>query len=106
LIAPALAQFRKCHPKVNIDLRLSDQVFDLVEGGIDLAIRIGGFADSRLLSRRLFPYRLCCYAAPDYLAARGTPKHPDELTKHDIVNLTYQSTGQLFRWQLRIGQRD
>jgi len=106
VIAPALPQFRKLHPKVTIDLRLSDHMVDLIEEGIDLAVRIGDLNDSRLLSRRLSGHRLCCYASPDYLAMRGTPKHPDSLDGHETVNLRYQSTGQVFRWPFRIGDRD
>ncbi|MBW8789272.1 MAG: LysR family transcriptional regulator [Rhizobium leguminosarum] len=106
VIAPALAAFRKLHPKVTIDLRLSDQMVDLIEEGIDLAVRIGELGDSRLLSRRLSPHRLCCYASPEYLATRGTPEHPDDLEGHETVNMRYQSTGQLFRWPFRIGERE
>ncbi|OJH54242.1 LysR family transcriptional regulator [Agrobacterium pusense] len=106
LIAPALPGFLKLHPKVSIDLKLSDQRIDLIEEGIDLAVRIGNLPDSRLLSRRLSPHRLCCYASPDYLAAKGIPRHPDDLRAHDTVNLRYQSTGQLFRWPFRLGDRD
>lgn len=106
LIAPALPAFRKRHPKVTVDLRLNDQVVDLVEQGIDIAVRIGELSDSRLLSRKLAPHRLCAYASPDYLAARGMPKHPDELGEHDTVNLRYQSTGQVFRWPFKIGGRE
>jgi DNA-binding transcriptional LysR family regulator len=106
LIAPALPQFRKRHPKVIIDLRLSDHMIDLIEEGIDLAVRIGELADSRLLSRRLAPHRLCCYASPEYLATHGTPKHPKDLEAHETVNLRYQSTGQVFRWPFQIGDRD
>jgi DNA-binding transcriptional LysR family regulator len=74
--AANLPQFRKLHPRVTIDLRLSDHMVDLVEEGIDLAVRIGDLPDSRLLSRRLLPHRLSCYASPDYLVMRGAPKHP------------------------------
>jgi DNA-binding transcriptional LysR family regulator len=106
LIAPALPLFRRLHPKVTIDLRLSDHMIDLIEEGIDLAVRIGDLADSRLLSRRLAPHRLCCYASPEYLATRGTPNHPQDLDAHETVNLRFQSTGQVFRWPFRIGDRD
>jgi DNA-binding transcriptional LysR family regulator len=106
LIAPALGKFRKLHPKVTFDLRLSDHMVDLIEEGIDLAVRIGDLPDSRLLSRRLSPHRLSCYASPDYLAMRGTPNHPNDLEAHDTVNLRYQGTGQVFRWPFRIGDRD
>ncbi|WP_225771196.1 LysR substrate-binding domain-containing protein [Inquilinus sp. Marseille-Q2685] len=105
VIAPALPTFRRLYPKVTIDLRLSDQIVDIVDLGIDIAVRIGDLADSRLLSRRLAPHRLCAFASPAYLAARGTPMHPDELSRHDAVNLRYQSTGQVFRWPFRIGER-
>ncbi|UES59795.1 LysR family transcriptional regulator (plasmid) [Roseibium aggregatum] len=106
VIAPLLPRFRTLHQKVSIDLRLSDHRVDLIEEGIDLAVRIGDLPDSRLLSRKLSPHRLCCYASPDYLAAQGTPMHPDDLQGHQTVNLRYQSSGQLFRWPFRVGDRD
>jgi DNA-binding transcriptional LysR family regulator len=106
LIAPALPHFRQRYPEVGIDLRLSDQIVDLIEGGFDLAIRIGDLADSRLLSRRLAPHRLCCYASPDYLARHDPPTHPDQLHEHETVGLRYQSSGQIFRWPFRIGDRE
>ncbi|MEG9527352.1 MAG: substrate binding domain-containing protein, partial [Hyphomicrobiales bacterium] len=68
-------------------------------------IRVGDLADSRLVSRRLAPHRLCAFASPDYLARRGTPAHPDELVGHDCVNFRFQSTGQALRWPFRIGGR-
>lgn len=106
VIAPALAEFRNLYPAVTIDLRLSDHMVDLIAEGIDLSIRIGELEDSRLLSRRLSPHRLSCYASPEYLAEHGTPKHPDELVEHETVNMRYKSTGQLFRWPFRIGERE
>jgi len=106
IIAPAITEFRNRHPKVLIDLRLSDQIVDLVEEGIDVAVRIGELSDSSLLSRRLLPYTLCCYASPDYLARCGTPQHPDELAEHETVNLRYQNTGQTLRWPFRIGDKE
>ncbi len=105
VIAPALPAFRRQHPKVTIDLRLNDRLVDIIDEGIDVAIRIGDLADSRLMSRRLAPHRLCCFASPTYLAERGAPKHPDELAEHDTVNLRYQSTGQTLRWPFQVGDR-
>ena len=106
MIAPAITAFRERNPKVMIDLRLSDHIVGLAEESIDLAIRIGDLADSSLLSRRLSPYTLYCYASPAYLARCGTPRHPDELVEHATVNLRYQSTGQMFRWPFRIGDKE
>ncbi|CVI24106.1 LysR family transcriptional regulator [Agrobacterium tumefaciens] len=106
VIAPMLPQFRRLHSRVNIDLRLSDHMVDLIEGGYDVAVRIGDVADSRLLSRRLLPHRLCCYASPEYLAGRSPPTSPDQLEEHETVNLRYQSSGQLFRWPFHVGDRE
>ncbi|MBP2300885.1 DNA-binding transcriptional LysR family regulator [Azospirillum picis] len=106
LIAPILPAFCERHPKVTIDLRLDDRLVDLVEQGIDIAVRIGDLADSRLLWRRLAPLRLCAFASPAYLSAHGAPTHPDELVAHKTVNLRYQSSGQIFRWPFRIGERE
>lgn len=105
LIAPALPTFRQRHPKVLVDLRLNDQVVDLIEQSIDLAVRIGELADSGLLSRRLAPHRLSAFASPAYLAARGAPRHPKDIAGHNTINLRYQSSGQLFRWPFQIGGR-
>jgi len=106
VIAPALPVFRRRFPDVTIDLRLGDQMADLIDEGIDVAVRIGDLPDSRLLSRKLAPYRLCCLASPAYLAERGAPAHPYDLEVHDTVNLRYQSTGQMFRWPFRIGGQE
>ena len=106
MIAPALPAFHALHRKVTVDLRLSDRFVDIVEEGIDVAVRIGELADSRLLSRRLAPHRLCCFASPAYLTARGAPSHPDELKEHDTVSLRYQSSGQMLRWPFRVGDRE
>ena len=105
LLAPALPHFRARHPRLSVDLRLSDRIVDVIEEGIDVAIRVGELADSRLISRQIAPHRVCAFASPDYLRRRGTPKHPDELVHHDCVNFRYQSSGQALRWPFRIGGR-
>jgi DNA-binding transcriptional LysR family regulator len=105
LLAPAMPRFRERHPKLSIDLRLSDHFVDMIEDGIDVAIRVGDLGDSRLVSRRLAPHRICAFASPGYLARRGTPQHPDELADHDCVNFRYQSSGQALRWPFRLSDR-
>ncbi|WP_407521497.1 LysR family transcriptional regulator [Methylobacterium oryzisoli] len=105
LLAPALPRFRTRYPKLSVDLRLGDRFADLIAEGIDVAIRVGDLADSRLIARRLAPHRLCAFASPAYLALRGCPAHPDDLVHHDCVNFRFQSTGQALRWPFRIGGR-
>ncbi|KGD84840.1 LysR family transcriptional regulator [Pantoea stewartii subsp. indologenes] len=106
IIAPALPQFCALYPKVNIDLRLNDRVISIVDESIDIAVRLGDLDDSNLLSRRLSPYRLGCYASPEYLANCSAPEHPNDLMSHKVINLRYQHTGQLFRWPFLIGERE
>lgn len=105
ILAPALPAFRARYPKVAVDLRLGDQYVDLVEEGIDVAIRVGDPGDSRLISRHLAPHRIGLFASPDYLARRGTPARPEDLMHHECVNFRYQRTGQEATWPFRIADR-
>ncbi|AIC29779.1 LysR family transcriptional regulator protein (plasmid) [Rhizobium etli bv. mimosae str. IE4771] len=105
LISPHLPAFRERYPKVSVDLRLSDTFADLIEEGIDLAIRVGHPVDSRLIARVLAPNRVCAFASPAYLERRGIPTRPEDLDGHDCVNFRYQSSGQSMRWPFRTGER-
>lgn len=105
ILAPALPKFRARHPNLAVDLRLGDQFSDIIEQGIDVAIRVGNLADSRLVSRPLAPHRICTFASPDYLAKRGMPQSLEDLMSHDSINFRYQSTGQPLRWPFQVGGR-
>jgi len=84
-VAPMLARFVERYPQVTIDLTLSDRFVNLVEEGLDLAVRIGHLPDSQLIARRLGETRRALVASPVYLARAGIPLHPDELMKFSIV---------------------
>lgn len=105
MLAPALPEFRRRHPGLDIDLRLSDRFVNLVEEGIDVAIRIGHLADSSLISRGLAQTRIGAFASPAYLAARSAPGQPEDLKDHDCVNFRYQTSGQTLAWRFRVGSR-
>ena len=105
LLVPALPRFRERYPKLSVDLRQGDRITDLIEEGIDMAVRVGHVADGRLISRRLAPHRLCAFASPAYLAKHGTPQHPEDLAAHEYVNFRYQSSGQTLRWPFHVGER-
>jgi DNA-binding transcriptional LysR family regulator len=87
-ISPLLGGLTERFPELTIDLSLMDRFADLVDEGIDLAIRIGQLADSRLIARRLCTNHRVLVAAPSYLAKRGTPTHPEQLAEHDCVLFT------------------
>ncbi|MDQ2879639.1 MAG: LysR family transcriptional regulator, partial [Pseudomonadota bacterium] len=83
-VAPAIADFMRAHPAVQIDLRLSDAKIDIVAEGFDLALRIADLPDSTLRARRLAPVSVRLVAAPAYLDRRSRPRHPLELGEHDV----------------------
>ncbi|MBC8748140.1 MULTISPECIES: LysR family transcriptional regulator [Paraburkholderia] len=89
-VSPVISEFLRRYPGVSVDLRLTDQVVDLVDAGIDVAIRIGALKDSSLVARRLAVNRRVLCAAPAYLAARGTPHHPSDLARHECIILSEQ----------------
>lgn len=81
-----IASFRAMHPEVDVDLRLDDRYVNLVEDGIDLAIRITGkLRDSSLVSRRLTTTTHGLWASPAYLAAHGTPTSVADLGRHAAI---------------------
>jgi DNA-binding transcriptional LysR family regulator len=84
-VAPLLARFVQRHPKVSVELALSDRFVNLVEEGHDLAIRIGHLPDSQLIARRFGETRRALVASPAYLARAGIPQHPHDLAGHDTI---------------------
>jgi len=82
------------HPKVTLDVTLSDRVADLVDEGYDLAVRIARLPASSLVSRKLTSTRLVLCASPDYLRRHGTPSHPSELAAHTVMAYSLLSLGE------------
>jgi DNA-binding transcriptional LysR family regulator len=82
-------EFVDAYPDVRVDLLLNDRYVDLIQEGIDVAIRVGKLADSSLVARQVGLVRgLIVVGSPEYLAERGTPKKPADLAKHDIIFAT------------------
>jgi DNA-binding transcriptional LysR family regulator len=102
-IVPLLAEYRRRFPEVAVRLLLLDRNVNLLEEGIDVAIRIGHLADSSLVAVRLAEVRRVACASPAYLKKRGTPRHPRDLASHDCLSLTALTAGD--SWQFREGGR-
>jgi DNA-binding transcriptional LysR family regulator len=98
-LAPALADFARLHPAVELDIEFEDRNVDLVGGGYDLGVRIGKLADSALVARRIAPVRKHVIASPAYLDAHGRPERPADLAGHAI--LLYGNE----QWRFRVGDR-
>lgn len=91
-LAPLWGEFKKLHPKVSLDITLSDRVIDLLEEGYDLAIRIAKLENSTLISKRLATTRVVLCASPQYLQQHGVPQHPGELAQHAVIAYSYWSS--------------
>ena len=87
-LAPIVCDYLKQHPEVNVDLSLTDRYVDIVDEGIDVAIRIGELEDSSLMARKLSLFALSICASPAYLKQIGTPKKPEDLLQHQCLGFT------------------
>jgi DNA-binding transcriptional LysR family regulator len=105
-LAPLWNDFLNKYPQVKVELELSDRVINLVEEGVDLAIRIGQLNDSTLISRQLASTRLVLCASPKYLERRGTPSHPRELVEHETFSYSLLSTGHTWKFDGPEGKID
>lgn len=85
VIAPLLSEFAKRHPHVEVQLDVTDRPVDLVESGMDLAIRFGTLPDKRLIARRVMVNRRFLCASPRYLEQHGTPQSLADLVNHNCI---------------------
>ena len=97
-VAEVLLDYLHEHPKVSGSLLLLDRVTNLVDEGIDVALRIGELPDSSLLARKVGTVRRVLVASPEYLAERGTPRRPEDLAKHDVIAFTGLMQGRKWRY--------
>ena len=100
-VAPLVPRFISQHPDVNVSLNLSDRVVDIVNEGVDCAVRVGDLPDSSLVSVRLADNRRLCVASPAYLKRAGTPGHPGELTRHQCLTLSSDAS-QTRGWAFKV----
>ena len=93
IVLPNIDRFRAKYPNVDLVVSSGDRLVDLVREGVDCVIRAGQLRDSNLIARPLamMPQVVC--ASPGYLAAHGTPRHPDELAGHHVVKFFASSGG-------------
>jgi len=85
LLPEMLLGFQQCFPKIELEVRISGRFVDLIEEGIDVALRVGELEDSSLMARRLMPCSFHACASADYLYQNGTPNHPDDLRTHNCL---------------------
>jgi DNA-binding transcriptional LysR family regulator len=103
-VLPSLPGLHERHPRVQVELDVSDRLVDITRDGIDIAIRTTDHLPETLVARQIGTHGRALYAAPAYLAAAGTPQHPDELHRHRLVTNT--AATHLNSWRFIVaGQR-
>ncbi len=100
-VLPEVPSFLERFPRLTLDLQINDRYVNLVDEGIELAIRIGHLEDSALRARRIGLFKRVCVASKDYLAKRGVPHTPEDLRRHDCVVYTLLSSGATWRFRDR-----
>jgi DNA-binding transcriptional LysR family regulator len=99
VLGGTVARFRQMHPEIDIRVRLSEHLLDLVDESVDVALRLANFADSSMILRRVADVERVLCAAPAYIAARGAPPTPHQLAGHSCLLLRFPGSQQ-FRWPL------
>lgn len=105
LMAPALPAFLDQHPKLSIELGSSDRMIDLVQEGVDCALRVGGLAPSGLVARPVGAFEMINCASPAYLQRHGTPHAPEDLVQHVVVDYVSPTQGRATPWEWQEGSQ-
>lgn len=95
-VLPVVLEFLRAHPGVDVRFVLADHNLELIDDGVDVAIRIGALPDSSLLATKVGTMRRITCASPAYLEARGTPARPEDLSAHDCIS--FVGLGAPDRW--------
>ncbi|KQV80638.1 transcriptional regulator [Massilia sp. Root351] len=106
VLVPALPDFFERYPDITLELGCSDRPVDLIEEGVDCAVRGGVLGDSALIARRIGVLSFVTCAAPSYLQRYGVPQHPRDLERHRCVNYFSAKTGKIYDWDFTLnGER-
>ena len=99
MLGPAVVRFRETYPGVDIRVRLSEHLLDLVDEGIDIALRLAELPDSSFIMKKAADIERILCASPRYLDSAGSPKEPAELASHRCLLLRFPGSRQ-FRWPI------
>ena len=103
-LAPLWGKFLQQHPKISMEVTLSDHTVDLVEDGFDLAVRISRAPHPTHIARRLASTTMVLCASPAYLERHGTPEHPQDIADHNVISYTYWSSKDEWEFTLPTGK--
>jgi LysR family transcriptional regulator, regulator for bpeEF and oprC len=103
ILVPALPRFIAQHPELTVHMTMSDRVVDLVQDGIDAALRVGNLSDSSLIARRVAQLRGVTCASPEFIERYGEPKDPTELAAEHCITMFKLGNHQVREWVFRKG---
>lgn len=106
VIDPVLSTLRERHPRIEVDVAVSDRPVDIVAEGFDAGVRSSDVIERDMVQVRLTdPFRFVVVGAPGYLERHGTPQRPEDLLRHECLTFRSQTTGALYAWELERGKR-
>lgn len=100
-VVPAIRTYMERYPGIEVELKISDRMVDVLQEGLDVAVRIRQMADSGLKARRLGELRVVAFGSAAYFSRYGRPNHPDELTQHQCVLRHAERAPET--WTFRVG---
>ncbi|HWK74624.1 MAG TPA: LysR family transcriptional regulator [Povalibacter sp.] len=103
LIVPALPRFIAQYPEISVQMSMNDRVVDLVQEGIDAALRVGNLSDSSLIARRIAQLRGVTCASPEFIERYGEPRDPTELKPEHCITMFKLGNNQTRDWLFRKG---
>jgi DNA-binding transcriptional LysR family regulator len=101
VLAPRLPEFLARYPALTLEITVRDTPGDLVQDGMDVAVRFGEVGPPGQIARKLMETRIVTIAAPSYLARHGTPRHPSDLERHECLLYRDPASGRPFDWEYR-----
>ncbi|WP_412066343.1 LysR family transcriptional regulator [Rhizobium sp. SYY.PMSO] len=100
VVWPKLKSVLKDYPDISVELCVDGRFRNIVEEGFDAGVRLGESVEKDMIAVRIGPdFRLVAVASPDYLAARGVPRHPEDLLAHNCINIRHDSAGGIYAWE-------
>ena len=104
LLAPVIAEFTSLYPDVRLNVIITDRMVNMIEEGIDLAIRLLPVPDSSLIVRRIGSFRVQVFGAPSYFKAHGHPREPSDLAKHNCLSYSFSPWGSGWSFDRKDGE--
>jgi DNA-binding transcriptional LysR family regulator len=107
ILWPAIAKLLKRYPEINLEIINDHRLVDIVAERFDAGVRLGESVDKDMIALRIGPdFRMAVVASPGYFKTRTKPRAPQDLTAHDCINLRLPTSGGLYPWDFRKGQRE